>query len=442
MMTMIARLLILFFLFATPLAQAEPQVLARIAAVVDTDIILEQEMLDELSRVKARIQASGQTPPPDEILKRQVLEHLIVKEVQMQAADRVGINVDDTFLNEQLQRIASENGMSLAQFKAKIESEGMDYVEYREMLREEMKIQQLRQRTVYDRVVVSEQEVDDYLAQNPVGSESVEYQLGHILVGTPEAATPEQVDTARKEADNLYEQIKQGARFSQLALSHSDGQRALDGGDLGWLPQGRVPSLFLEAIESLQKGQVSRPIRSPSGFHLVQLKGVRGDERRVIQQVRARHILLTPNAVLSDEQARQKIAELRRRIVEADESFAELAKAHSIDGSAAQGGDLGWAAPREYVPAFRQVVETLPLNTLSEPFRSDFGWHIVEVLERRQYDETDEYRRGMARQELRKMKASEEEELWLRRLRDQTYVEYRLGLGEDPDLAQLQGATP
>ncbi|MGM0564046.1 MAG: peptidylprolyl isomerase [Pseudomonadota bacterium] len=429
--------LTVFLLIAISSVHAEREVLARIAAVVEDAVILESDLLEEVETLKQRIERSDQSVPPDEILKRQVLEHMIVQEVQLQAADRMGINVDDTFLNQQVQRVASENGMSVGEFRARVEADGMDYSEYREALRKEIRVQQLRQRTVYDRVVVSEQEVDDYLAQNPEGESGREYRLGHLLVGTPEEASPEEVEAAREKAQSLYEQIRQGKDFSSLALSHSDGQMALEGGDLGWLSRGRVPTLFLEAVESLQPGEVATPVQSPGGFHIVKLQAVRGDEVRLIEQVHARHILISPDAVTGDEEARAKLQSLRQRIVEGGEDFAALAKAHSTDGSASQGGDLGWGAPREYVPAFRDVVKEIPLNTVSEPFRSDYGWHILEVLERRQYDETDEYRRGMARQQLRETKAREEEELWLRRLRDQSYVEYRLGLGEDPDFGAL-----
>lgn len=437
-MNLAKTLLIVCCLAVVASAHAERQTLARIAAVVEDSVILESELLEEMARVKERIRASDQGLPPDEILKRQVLEHMIVKEVQLQAADRMGINVDDTFLNQQVQRVAAENGMSVGEFRARIEADGMDYEEYRNMMRKEIRVQQLRQRTVYDRVTVSEQEVDDYLARNPQGESGREYRLGHILVGTPEEASPDEVAAAREKAESLFEKIRDGEDFSRLALSHSDGQMALEGGDLGWLTRGRVPTLFLEAVESLQPGEVAAPVRSPSGFHIVQLQSVRGDELRLIEQVRARHILITPDAVTGDDEARDKLRALRQRIVDGGEDFAALARAHSTDGSASQGGDLGWAAPREYVSAFRDVVEEIPLNTVSEPFRSDYGWHIVEVLERRQYDETEEYRRGMARQQLREMKAGEEEELWLRRLRDQSYVEYRLGLGEDPEPGALE----
>lgn len=418
-----ASLISLILLTATT-AQAR-QALDSIAVVVDDRIILNSDFEEELQRIKRRLQGQGNRLPPDNLLRRQVLEHLIVKEIQLLSAARKGIRVDDTLLNDQIQGIAANNGMSVAQLKQQIETDGTSYEEYRRVLREEIIMQQLRQRVVYERINVSDQEIDDYLAQNPIGSEEQQYQLKHLLISVPEEANANDIQAAKTKAEELHQQLRDGADFAELAIAHSNGQRALDGGDIGWFKRPQVPTIFAKAVDKLQKGQSSSPIRSPSGFHIIQLVDSKGEQRRVVQQARVRHILIKPDLVTNMEQARQKVAKLRKRIKQGTD-FAALAKAHSADGSAAQGGDLGWAAPNQYVPPFQKAVDKLPLNTLSEPIRTQFGWHILEVLERRDYDETDEYRRNLARRNLQEQKANEEEELWLRRIRDQAYVEFRL----------------
>ena len=406
-------------------AQAARQSLEGIAAVVDSSLILKSDFNFEYNRIRERLSAQGGKLPPEKVLRKQVLEHLILKEVQLQAAARKGIRIDNSRLNDQIANIAAQNNISVAQLKQEVELDGTTYAEYRKFLLEEMTLQQLRQRTVYDRVIVSEQEIEDYLVQNPVGSEQLEYQLKHILIAVPEEATAEDIQAAQAEAAEIFTRIQAGESFSDLAVANSDGQKALDGGDLGWFKRSQVPTIFGKALDKLQKGQSAAPIRSASGFHLVKLVELRGEQRRVVQQVRARHILIKPDLVTSMDLAREKISKLRKRISQG-EDFAQLAKAHSADGSSAQGGDLGWGDPAQYVPPFQRAVEKLPLNTLSEPIRTQFGWHIVEVTERRDYDETDEYRRNIARQNLRELKANEEEDLWLRRIRDQAYVEFRL----------------
>lgn len=414
-------------------AQAARQSLEKIAAVVDNSVILQSDFDAEYRRIQRRISGQGNSLPPENVLRKQVLEHLILKEVQLQAAARKGIRIDNNMLNDQIANIAAQNKISVAQLKTQVELDGTIYADYRNILLEEMTLQQLRQRSVYDRVIISEQEIEDYLAQNPIGSEQLEYQLKHILLAVPEEASADDIQAAQTKAQSIYEKVQSGESFSDLAIANSDGQKALDGGDLGWFKRPQVPTIFGKALDKLQKGQTAAPIRSASGFHLVQLVELRGEQRRVVQQAKARHILIKPDLVTSMEQAREKVSKLRRRIAQG-EDFAQLAKAHSADGSSAQGGDLGWGDPAQYVPPFQRAVEKLPLNTLSEPIRTQFGWHILEVTERRDYDETDEYRRNIARRNLRELKANEEEDLWLRRIRDQAYVEFRIpGMQDKPE---------
>jgi peptidyl-prolyl cis-trans isomerase SurA len=406
-------------------AQAARQNLEKIIAVVDNSVILQSDFDSEYRRIQSRLSGQGNALPPENILRKQVLEHLILKEVQLQAAARKGIRIDDNMLNDRIASIAAQNQISVAKLKSQLELEGTPYSEYRKILLTEMTLQHLRQRSVYDRVIVSEQEIEDYLAQNPVGSEQLEYQLKHILIAVPEEASADDIQTSQQKAQDVYKKVLAGDKFSDLAIASSDGQKALEGGDLGWFKRPQVPTIFGKALDKLQQGQTAPPIRSASGFHLVKLVELRGEQRRVVQQAKARHILIKPDLVTSMEQAREKISKLRKRISQGEE-FAQLAKAHSADGSSAQGGDLGWGDPAQYVPPFQRAVEKLPLNTLSEPIRTQFGWHILEVTERRDYDETDEYRRNIARRNLRELKANEEEDLWLRRIRDQAYVEFRI----------------
>jgi peptidyl-prolyl cis-trans isomerase SurA len=272
---------------------------------------------------------------------------------------------------------------------------------------------------------VTPQEIENYLAASGEHLNN-EYRLSHILIAVPEAASPEQVQQARTEAEQVLTRLHTGADFHQLAIAHSDGQQALEGGDLGWRRGGQLPSLFADEVKDMKEGQVSDLIRSPGGFHIIQLTGMRGQEKHVVRQTHARHILITPNTLVSDAEAQQRLERLRQRIVNG-ESFAELARSNSDDkGSGSQGGDLGWASPGQMVPEFEKMMNETPLNQVSEPFRSQFGWHIVQPLERRDYDNSEEIRRSRAVEALRERKIDEGTEAWLRQIRDEAYVEYRL----------------
>ncbi|HEX7025754.1 MAG TPA: peptidylprolyl isomerase [Gammaproteobacteria bacterium] len=409
------------------LAHAQ-QTLDRIVAVVNEGIVLESELQDEYTDLVQYLSANKIEMPPAEVLKKQLLDKLIIEHLQLQEADRYGLEVDDTTLNNALRQIAERNNLSLDEFRRELLKDGKDYLEYREQVRKEITLNQLTQSFVNSRVVVSEAEIDDYLAnsQNASGSE---YLVSQIQISLPEAATSEVIQKAQEKANAIFEKLRGGADFAQLAVSESDGRNALEGGDLGWNRLSALPSRFSKEILELKVGEFSRPIRSPRGFHILLLRDTKGIERHLVKQVRARHILIAPNTLLSDEQVRLKLLDLRKQILDGAD-FAKLAEEHSEDpGSAAKGGELDWAEPRVYVPQFQRVVETLPLNKISEPFRTEHGWHIVEVLGRRDYDATIEYQRWQARQDIHKRKAAVEEELWIRRLRDEAYIEYRLDQG-------------
>lgn len=419
----------LYLVLALATAQAAPQVvpLDRIVAVVDNDVVTQTELDRRLRSVMRKLSAKPGLMPPAELLRRQVLERMVLERLQLQMAERRGIRIDDLTLNETMRKIARRNGLSLEEFRDRLVNSGIDYAEFREQVRNEVIIDKLHERVIDRKIRVSDQEVQDFIAsQGGALDNDVEYRLGHILVALPEGATPDQVKAARSKVLAIRERLLGGEDFAQLAASESDGQKALEGGDLGWRKAGQLPSIFARDITKLEVGDISEPIRSPSGFHLIKLEDRRGQTNQVIRQTHARHILVKTTAVLDDDQARAKLNNLRQRLLNGAD-FAELARANSDDAaSAVDGGDLGWSNPGELVPEFEKVMGSLQPGQISEPFRSPYGWHIVEVLGRRDYDGTEEVLRTQARQILRARKIEEQTELWERRLRDESYVEYHL----------------
>lgn len=424
-----AWLLVLLCLLAVPLWAAPPAdgvLLDRIAALVNEDVITHSELEARLQQVARNLPDGRQ--PPMEVLRSQVLDRMIIERLQLQFAEQIGIRIDDGTLNRTMQEIARGNNLSLPAFREQLLAEGIDYDDFREQIRDEMTITRLRQRQVDSRVSVSDREIDDFIAsQAGAVDRDVEYRLSHILVSVPEAASPEDIRQARERAEALRARIvEQGEDFEQVAIAESDGQNALQGGDLGWRPSGRLPSLFSRPVTLMEIGDVSELIRSPSGFHLIRLADRRGGQQSSVLRTHARHILIRPSAVLSSTDAREQLMSLKRRI-EGGESFADLARANSQDpGSARQGGDLGWADPGQFVTEFEEVMNALEPGQISEPFQSPFGWHILEVIERRQHDNTREQLRARAREFIRDRKREEELEVWLRRMRDEAYVELRL----------------
>ncbi len=396
-------------------------------AVVNNDVILYSELERKLRQVRERLARSGTRPPPLPILERQVLERMIVDRIQMQTAAHAGITVDDVALDSAIRNIAAENGVSMEEFRSILEQDGYPFSRFREDIRTQMTLSLLRKRMIEERIVVTEREVEDYLAnQKHQGGEATEYRILHILIATPEGASPEEIEATRKKAEKVREKLLAGEDFSQMAMEVSDGQQALEGGDLGWRKLEQLPTLFSDLVPDMEPEQISELIRSPSGFHIIKLAGVRHGEKVMIEQTHARHILIRPNELISDEEAKNRLVQLRERI-ENGEDFAELARAHSDDrASALEGGDLGWASPGDFDPKFEQVMNELEPGEISEPFQTRFGWHIVQVLERRTHDSTEEVRRAQARKAIRDRKLNEELQSWLRRLRDEAYVEIRL----------------
>jgi peptidyl-prolyl cis-trans isomerase SurA len=366
--------------------------------------------------------------PPTNVLRQQVLDRLILDELQMQRAGRAGIKVADETLNNALNDVADQNHIKLADLPAALAQQGIDYGSYRENMRKELTRQILRQRDVIARINVSPREIDQFIErQKKMPLEGNSYNVSHILIAVPQAATPVQLEEAQKKADDVFARATAGEDFANLAVTYSSAQTALEGGSLGWRKGSELPTFLGELIAGMKAGDISKPVRTPSGYHIVRLNEIKGNQQVIVNQVHARHILIKPNELQDDATVQQKLTTIRDRIVNKGETFAAVAAVVSEDpGSAAEGGDLGWAGPGTFVPEFEKQLAQLQPDEISMPFRTQFGWHIIQLLGRRQFDTTDEQIRKNAFVALREAKADEETELWLRRLRDEAYVEYKL----------------
>ena len=416
---------------SAPACRAE-QELDRIVAVVDDGVILESELAERVEGIRKNLQQNNTPMPPEEVLVRQVLERMIVDKLQAQLAERSGIKVDEETLRMAVQQIAQRNRMTPEEFRRSLKEEGMDYGAFVEQIRNEIAISRLRSAQVNQQVKVSDREVQNYLeTQGKEGaSQDSEYLLGHILIATPRAASPADVQKAKDKAERVLAELKKGLDFKQAALGSSDDELALKGGDLGWRKLSEIPSLFADYVGKMKEGDIEGPIRSSSGYHIIKLLGLKGGGAHTLTKTRVRHILIKPNEVLSDEEAKQKLLALKHRI-DNGEDFAALARGHSDDkGSAIKGGELGWVQPGALVPQFEEAMGALSANQLSEPVQTQFGWHLIQVQERQESDDSEEFRRNKAREAIFKRKVEEETELWLRKLRDEAYVEIRLGGAE------------
>jgi peptidyl-prolyl cis-trans isomerase SurA len=404
------------------------QLLDRVAAVVNDGIVLSSELDEQVAAVSQRLQEQKLDLPPENVLRQQVLERLVLQELQMQRAERAGLKVPDEALNDALGEIARRNNIPLSQLPEELSAQGIDYAAFRESTRKELTVRLLQQRDVFQRISVTPREVDQYLErQKNAPVESAEYNVSHILVAVPQEATPELLEEAAKKAKEVYEKASSGEDFARLAVAYSNSQTALEGGALGWRKGSALPTFLTEVVAKLKPGEVSEPLRTPTGFHLIKLNEVRdASGKAIVDQVHARHILMKPNEIADDATVKQKLTEIRERILKG-EDFAGLATTLSEDpGSGSQGGDLGWTNPGTFVPEFEQTLASLKENEISQPFRTQFGWHIVQLLGRRQFDSTDTRKRQQVAEQIRTARAEEETELWLRRLRDEAYVEYKL----------------
>lgn len=398
----------------------------RIVAVVNEEVITQQELSARVDFAFRQLRQQGTQPPAREVIERQLIERLINDRVQLQHARDIGLRVDDAELDRAMARISEGNKLSLTQMRAAIERDGIPFEKFREDLRNEITVSRLREREVAQKIVITESEIDNFIQSQQSQGRNDEFNISHILVTVPENATPEQLQTRRARAEQALSQLKAGTDFRQVAAAFSDAPEALQGGLIGWRESNRLPALFLDALRPLKAGDLTELLRSPNGFHILKLNERRGGQAAImVQQTHARHILIKTNELVSETEARNRLLVLKERL-DNKADFAELARSRSEDGSASRGGDLGWLNPGDTVPEFEQAMNALKPGEISQPVRSPFGWHLIEVLERRTQDMTREGQRLNARQALRERKTDEAYQEWVRQLRDRAYIEQRL----------------
>lgn len=402
--------------------------LDRIIVVVNDDVILLSELDDFLRKIIQQLRAKSTRLPPLEVLQRQVLERMILRRLQLQLAERTGVRVDDETLAKAIRRIASQNQLTVDDLRSALAQDGLSYADFRQQIREEIILTRLKQTQITNKVRISDQEINDFISQQTMQQSSdVQYNYSHILVALPEAASPEQISEKRKTAETILTKLAAGENFAELAVSMSNGRKALEGGAQGWNTIDQVPSLFANVLPGMKAGDTSDIIQSYSGFHIIKLNDIRGmTQKHTVEQTLARHILIRTTEVNTDAEVKLRLEQLKLR-TEGGADFAELARANSDDTlSAREGGNLGWVSPGDMVPLFEQKMNATATNQISEPFRTEFGWHIIQVLDRQTRDNTEQYLKNNARKVLRNRKVEEMTEQWLRRLRDEAYIEYRL----------------
>lgn len=421
------RPLLLGALFLGTAAQAEVQPLNRVVAIVDNDVVMQSQLDSRLREVQQTIAQRGAALPPEHVLSQQVLERLIIENIQLQIGERSGIRITDEELNQAIGTIAQRNGMSIEQFRAALAADGLSYNDARDQVRREMIISRVRQRRVAERIQVTDQEVQNFLASDMGKMQlSEEFRLANILIPVTEGASPEDIQAADRQARELYQQLQQGADFAQLAIARSASETALEGGEMGWRKAGQLPPPFDAMISALAVGQVTEPMRTPGGFIMLKLLEKRGGGNQVRDEVNVRHILIKPSEIRSEAETKRLVERLYQRIL-TGEDFAELAKNFSEDpGSALNGGTLSWIDPNALVPEFREVMNNTPAGELSKPFKSPYGWHVLEVMGRRATDSSAQFREQQAMTVLRNRKYDEELQAWLRQIRDEAYVETKL----------------
>lgn len=399
----------------------------RIVAVVDQVVITENELIDRIQTVRSQLEKQGGNMPPTDVLQKQILERLINDRLLLQYAAQTGVRVDDTQLDKTVERIAEQNKLSVPDFRAALEQEGISYRKFREDIRNEIIIARLREREVENRVNVTEAEIDNYLTtQSARGDIQDEFEISHILIRTPEDGSPEELQKLREKAEQALKQLHAGVNFTEVSAGMSDAPNSLEGGKLGWKTSAQIPELFNEALKPLQPGMLTPILRSPNGFHILKMTDRRGGSSPlVVEQTKLRHILIKLSEIMSENDAQQRMVMIKERLDNGGD-FAELARQYSEDASANSGGDLGWVNPGDTVPQFEQAMNQLAPGEISAPVRTPFGWHIIQVQERRKQDMTKEAARFKARQEIRTRKAEEAYEDWVRELRDRAYVELHL----------------
>ncbi len=406
---------------------AEVRPLDRVVAIVDNDVIMQSQLDQRLHEVQQTIAKRGAALPPEHVLSQQVLERLIIENIQLQIGERSGIRITDEELNQAIGTIAQRNGMTVEQFRAALAQDGLSFADARDQVRREMIISRVRQRRVAERIQVTDQEVQNFLASDLGKMQlSEEFRLANILIPVPDGAPSDTIQAAERQAQDLYQQLRQGADFAQLAIARSASETALEGGDMGWRKAAQLPPPFDSMISALSVGEVTEPMRTPGGFIILKLLDKRGGGTQVRDEVHVRHILIKPSEIRSEEETRRLAERLYERI-QAGEDFAELAKNFSEDpGSALNGGDLNWIDPNALVPEFREVMANTASGEISKPFKSPYGWHVLQVLGRRATDSSEQFREQQAMNLLRNRKYDEELQAWLRQIRDEAYVEVKL----------------
>ena len=416
-----------FFVASFNVLAAEVQKLDRIVAVVDQTVITERDLESRIATVTAQLKKQGTELPDEALLRKQILERLISDTLQIQYAAQTGLKVEDSQLDKTIERIADQNNLTLTEFSEALARDGISMRKFRADIRNEITLARLREREVEGRVNVTESEVDNYLTNQSNSGESLdEFEISHILIRTPEEGATEDIQKAKARVEDALKALNAGMSFAKVSASYSDAPNALEGGNLGWKKGSQMPNLFLEALKNMQVGGVSEPIRSPNGYHILKLTNKRGgNSPLVVQQTHARHILIKLSEIMSEAEGKTKMENIKERL-DNGEKFEVLARQYSEDATASNGGDLGWVNPGDTVPQFEKAMNELKENEISAPVRSQFGWHIIQVLERRGQDMTKEAARLKARQEIRARKAEEAYQDWIRELRDRAYVELRL----------------
>ncbi|UAA38179.1 peptidylprolyl isomerase SurA [Paraneptunicella aestuarii] len=419
------RILLTIALLMPLTLQAKPQSLDQVAVIVDRGVILESEIQTLLKTVRSNSIKNGQTLPSETVLRTQAIERLITQNLQMQLAERMGIQVSDPQLEQTIANIAQEQNMSIEELRNDILKDGMSYDDYRQHVRTELITGEVTRANVRRRIYITPQEINNLVKLiDEQGAEQVEYHLGHILIGFPSQPSQDDIDSAKNRAEKVLQFLKDGSDFSEIAATASSGAKALEGGDLGWMNENSMPTLFAEAVQGAKKDALIGPIRSGAGFHILKIKDIRGQQVAEVEEVNSRHILIKPTVILSEERAQEMLKEFRTQVLAGEAKFEDLAKAHSVDpGSALKGGELGWSDPNVYVPAFKDALEKLSKGEISEPFRSMHGWHIVQLIDKRVGDVTEKLKTEKAYQLLFQRKYAEERDSWLREMRNNAFVE-------------------
>lgn len=425
-MTIKSYIFTCIFILLSPVISAKPVLLDSVAAIVNEDVIMQSQLDERLAQIKK--QNAAKTLPSDKRLRQKILERLISTQIQLQMAQRAGIKISDAQLNDAIERIAKSNKLSVNQFRKNIERNGTSFAQAREQIRNEMAISQVQRFQVGERINITKEDIDQFMLSNlgKISSQG-EYHLRHLLIAIPSAATEDQIKKAQNKAQNIYQKVQQGADFRKLVLAESDGRNALKGGDLGWRKEQQLPSIFAEIVPKLKVGEVSQPIKSGSGFHLIKLLEKRGgSSNQLVTQYNTRHILVKPTQIKTNRQAKSEIDTLYKKL-KVGESFSKLAKEHSDDpGSGSRGGSLGWVSPKQMVPEFDKTMQQMPKGEISKPFKTQFGWHILQVQDIRETDISEELKRNKIHQLLYNRRFEDELPIWLRRIRSEAFVDIKI----------------